>query len=165
MDFYLLGKKTKMESVILVIHLILALAIVVLVLLQRSEGGGLGIGGGGGLGQFASARDTANALTKATAFCACLFFVTSMSLTYLAGSDESERGLLEKYSEELSEPPSEDGESISIPEVPIGDSDSSEKTEKNNIGSRNTNQSSEVKTNENDNTTNQLKTSTANSGD
>lgn len=75
-----------MESVVLVIHLILALAIIALVLLQRSEGGGLGIGGGGGgLGGLASARGTANALTKMTGICAFGFFVTSLTLAVLAG--------------------------------------------------------------------------------
>ncbi len=75
-----------MESVILVIHLFLALAIIGLVLLQRSEGGGLGIGGGGGLGGLASPKSTANALTKATGFCAAAFFCTSLLLGVLAGT-------------------------------------------------------------------------------
>ncbi len=86
-----------MESVVLVIHLVLALAIIGLVLLQRSEGGGLGIGGGGGgLGGFASARGTANMLTKMTALCAFAFFVTSLTLGVLAGGHSREaRGILE----------------------------------------------------------------------
>ncbi len=86
-----------MESVVLVIHLILALAIIGLVLLQRSEGGGLGIGGGnGGLGGFASARGTANALTKLTALCAAGFFITSLTLGVLAGTHSKQNtGLLE----------------------------------------------------------------------
>lgn len=76
-----------MESVVLVIHLILALAIIALVLLQRSEGGGLGIGGGnGGLGGFATARGTANALTKMTGICAAGFFITSLTLGVLASN-------------------------------------------------------------------------------
>lgn len=87
-----------MESVVLVIHLILALAIIALVLLQRSEGGGLGIGGGGGggLGGLASARGTANALTKMTGICAAGFFVTSLTLAVLAGGhSRSDIGILE----------------------------------------------------------------------
>ncbi|MBP7722093.1 MAG: preprotein translocase subunit SecG [Alphaproteobacteria bacterium] len=71
-------------EVILVIHLFLALAIIGLVLLQRSEGGGLGMGGGG-LGGLASPRSAANALTRATAFCALAFFCTSLILGILAG--------------------------------------------------------------------------------
>ena len=86
-----------MESVILVIHLILALSIIGLVLLQRSEGGGLGIGGGsGGLGGLASAKGTANALTKMTGLCATGFFITSLSLGVLAGQQSRvNKGILE----------------------------------------------------------------------
>ncbi|MCD8520381.1 MAG: preprotein translocase subunit SecG [Alphaproteobacteria bacterium] len=63
-----------MVNVVLVIHLFLALAIIGLVLLQRSEGGGLGIGGGGGgLGGLTTAKGAANALSKATAYCAAVF--------------------------------------------------------------------------------------------
>ncbi|MFP4385604.1 MAG: preprotein translocase subunit SecG [Alphaproteobacteria bacterium] len=86
-----------MESVVLVIHLILALAIIGLVLIQRSEGGGLGIGGGGGgLGGLATAKGTANALTKMTAICAAGFFTTSLLLGGLASkSSQQNIGLLE----------------------------------------------------------------------
>lgn len=86
-----------MESVVLVIHLILALSIISLVLLQRSEGGGLGIGGGGGgLGGLASAKGTANALTKMTALCAAGFFITSLTLGVLASQQaKQDVGLLE----------------------------------------------------------------------
>ena len=96
-----------MESVVLVIHLILALAIIALVLLQRSEGGGLGIGGGG-IGNLASARGTANALTKMTAICALGFFITSLTLGVLAGghSRQSE-GILANINAEDVQAPAE----------------------------------------------------------
>lgn len=85
-----------MEHVVLIIHLILALSIIGLILLQRSEGGGLGIGGGsGGLGGLASAGQTGNILTKATAFCAAGFFGTSLILAVLAGNNTSSKSLLE----------------------------------------------------------------------
>jgi len=85
-----------METVILVIHLLLALAIIGLVLLQRSEGGGLGIGGGGGgLGAFATAGQTANALSRGTALCAAAFFVTSIILAILAGTGKSSNSVLD----------------------------------------------------------------------
>ena len=91
-----------MESVVLVIHLFLALAIIGLVLMQRSEGGGLGIGGnsGGGAGNFASARGTANFLTRMTAICAAAFFATSLILGILAGAHtKANKGILEALSE------------------------------------------------------------------
>jgi preprotein translocase subunit SecG len=85
-----------MEEVVLVIHLILALAIIGLVLLQRSEGGGLGIGSSGGMGSFASARTTANVLTRATGICAMLFFATSLILGILTGQQSRHSSLMDK---------------------------------------------------------------------
>ena len=77
-----------METILLVIHLIIALALIGLILIQRSEGGALGIGGGGGGGMsgFMTGRATANLLTRATAILAAGFFMTSMALTWVAGS-------------------------------------------------------------------------------
>jgi preprotein translocase subunit SecG len=83
-----------MATVILVIHLILALSIILLVLMQRSEGGGLGIGGGG-MGGLATAGQTANVLTRATAICAALFFTTSLILAILAGSHRNAGSVLD----------------------------------------------------------------------
>lgn len=70
-----------MQSVLIVIHLMIVVVLVAIVLLQRSEGGALGIGGTSG---FLTGRSQANALTRATAILAGLFFVTSLSLTVLA---------------------------------------------------------------------------------
>lgn len=70
-----------MQSVLIVVHLMIVIMLVVTVLLQRSEGGALGLGGGSG---FLTGRGQANALTRATAILAGLFFVTSLSLTILA---------------------------------------------------------------------------------
>jgi preprotein translocase subunit SecG len=78
--------------------LLLALTIIGLVLLQRSSGGGLGTGGGG-LGDFATARGAANALTKATTICAFLFFATSLALAIIAKHDGSSAGLLDSYNQ------------------------------------------------------------------
>lgn len=70
-----------MQSVLIVIHLMVIVLLVAVVLLQRSEGGALGIGGGGG---FLTGRGQANALTRATAILAALFFATSLALSILA---------------------------------------------------------------------------------
>lgn len=84
-----------MQTVLIVIHLMVVLALIGVVLIQRSEGGGLGIGGGGGgSGGFFSARGTANVLTRATAILAAIFFVTSLSLTVLAGWGRTPPALL-----------------------------------------------------------------------
>ena len=74
-----------LEPIVLVIHLMLAVAIIALVLLQQSAGGGLGIGGGGGgMGGLATARGTANLLTRLTTLFAIMFMCTSLGLAILA---------------------------------------------------------------------------------
>jgi len=82
-----------MEAIIIVIHLMIVLALVGVVLLQRSEGGGLGIGGGSG---FMTARGAANALTRATAILATLFFVTSLTLSLIARYGERPIDILDR---------------------------------------------------------------------
>lgn len=72
-----------MQIVIVVVHLLIVLALIGVVLLQRSEGGALGIGGGGG--GFMNSRGSSNVLTKATAVLATGFFLTSLTLSILAG--------------------------------------------------------------------------------
>lgn len=85
-----------MQTVLIVIHLMVVLALIGVVLIQRSEGGGLGIGGGGGGsgGGFFTARGTANVLTRATAILALIFFITSLSLTIVAGWGRAPRSIL-----------------------------------------------------------------------
>lgn len=85
-----------MQTVLIVIHLMVVLALIGVVLIQRSEGGGLGIGGGGGGGGggFFTARGSANVLTRATAILALIFFITSLSLTIVAGWGRAPRSIL-----------------------------------------------------------------------
>ncbi len=74
-----------MQNVLIVIHLIITVLLIATVLMQRSEGGALGIGGGGGGGgNLFSSRGAGNALTRATAILATLFFISSIGLAVLA---------------------------------------------------------------------------------
>ena len=81
-----------MQTVLIVIHLMIVVALVAVVLLQRSEGGALGVGGGGG---FMTGRGQANVLTRATAILAALFFLTSLTLTVMAGFGRGQRSILD----------------------------------------------------------------------
>jgi preprotein translocase subunit SecG len=72
-----------MLSVIIVIHLMLVMGMIGVVLLQKSEGGGLVSSTSG----FLSSRGTANVLTRTTALLAAGFFITSLTLSWLAGFD------------------------------------------------------------------------------
>jgi preprotein translocase subunit SecG len=80
-----------MQTVIIVIHLMIVTVLIGAVLLQKSEGGGLGMGGGAG---FMSSRGTANLLSRTTAILAGIFFVTSMTLAWLAGIDRKPSSIL-----------------------------------------------------------------------
>ena|SRR5436190_240662 len=85
-----------MQTVVIVVHLMIVSAMIGLVLLQKSEGGGLGMGGGGG--GFMTSRGTSNVLTRTTAILAGLFFLTSLSLSIIAGADRKPRSILQDTS-------------------------------------------------------------------
>jgi len=97
-----------MTTILLVIHLMVAVAMIVLVLLQRSEGGALGIGGGSD--GMMSARGLGNAMTRATAILAGVFFLTSIGLTVL--------GTMENRSSVLDGVIKTDGPSSTTPQAP-----------------------------------------------
>ena len=73
-----------MYNVLLGIDIILAMFLCILVMLQRSDGGALGGLGGGTGSSFMTGRSVGNALTKATAIIAALFFAVTLSLSVLA---------------------------------------------------------------------------------
>lgn len=81
-----------MQTVLIVIHLLVVIALVAVVLLQRSEGGVLGAGGGGG---FMTGRGQANALSRATAILATMFFVTSILMSIIAGWSRAPRSIID----------------------------------------------------------------------
>ena len=86
-----------MQTVLIVIHLLIVLALIGVVLMQRSEGG-LGLGGGssgGGVSGFMTGRGQANALTRATAILAALFFTTSITLAIMAHHAAGPRSILD----------------------------------------------------------------------
>src|SRR5262245_18142317 len=85
-----------LHSFVLVAHVGIALAIIGLVLLQRGKGAEAGTGfGAGASGTVFGARGSANFLSRATGVLVTLFFVTSMSLAYLATQAKAPAGLLE----------------------------------------------------------------------
>jgi preprotein translocase subunit SecG len=85
-----------MQTVLIIVHLIIVLALIGVVLLQRSEGGGLGLGGGGGgVSGFMTGRGQANALTRATAILAVLFFATSLALSIMASYGRAPRSIFD----------------------------------------------------------------------
>lgn len=78
-----------MQSLILIIHILVAIAIVALVLLQHGRGADVGASFGSGASNtmFGSAG-AVPFLVKVTAICAGIFFITSLSLSYIAAHRE-----------------------------------------------------------------------------
>lgn len=73
------------EQIVLVFHVLIACAIVGLILLQQGKGADMGASfGAGGSQTLFGASGGGNALTRATAILATLFFVTSFGLAIIA---------------------------------------------------------------------------------
>lgn len=74
-----------MKELLLVIHVLVSIALIVLVLLQHGKGADMGAAFGGGASQtLFGSRGSATFLSRTTAVLATIFFLTSLSLAYLA---------------------------------------------------------------------------------
>jgi len=75
-----------MFEIILTVHIIIAFLLITLVLLQHGKGAdaGANFGGGGSSQSVFGSGGTATFLSRLTAVVATLFFVTSLTLAYLA---------------------------------------------------------------------------------
>lgn len=84
-----------MQQLILIIHVLVAIAIVALVLIQHGKGADVGaaFGSGSANTMFGSAGHMPF-LMKLTSLLAVVFFVTSMSLGYLASQSQKHTGTL-----------------------------------------------------------------------
>ena len=74
------------QILILFVHVVAAAGLVGLVLLQHGKGADMGAAfGSGASGSLFGASGSANFLSRTTGVLAAVFFLTSMSLTYIAG--------------------------------------------------------------------------------
>ena len=85
-----------MQQLILIIHVLAAVALVGLVLIQQGKGSSMGAGFGAGASQtvFGSQGST-SFLTKVTGTFAAIFFITSLTLGYLATHEVKQNGGLQ----------------------------------------------------------------------
>lgn len=84
-----------MESVIWVVHLLAAVALIGLVLVQHGKGADMGAAfGSGSAGSLFGSTGSANFLSRSTAVAATIFFITSMTLTYLNSSPKQAQGVM-----------------------------------------------------------------------
>ena len=85
-----------LEQFILIVHVIAALAIIGLVLLQHGKGADMGAAfGSGSAGSLFGSSGAANFLSRSTAACATVFFITSLSLTYFT-APKSQSGVMQR---------------------------------------------------------------------
>ncbi len=74
-----------LQTLLLAVHVLLSMMIIGLVLLQRGKGADAGAGfGAGASGTVFGSRGSSTFFSKSTAVVATLFFITSLSLAYLA---------------------------------------------------------------------------------
>src|SRR3954468_6105846 len=72
-----------------IVHIFVCAVLMFVVLLQQGKGGGMGAAfGGGAAAQVFGGRGAGNILTRATALCAAIFMLTSVSLAYLSSAGD-----------------------------------------------------------------------------
>lgn len=80
-------------SVVLTVHILVALAIIGLVLMQHGKGADMGAAfGSGASGSLFGATGSANFLSRTTGVLAAVFFVTSLTLAYVASNKPKTTG-------------------------------------------------------------------------
>ena len=86
-----------METIVWVVHVITAVVLVGLVLMQHGKGADMGASfGSGSAGSLFGSSGSANFLSRSTAVAASVFFVTSMTLTYLYSHQSQPQGVMDR---------------------------------------------------------------------
>src|SRR5262249_60213240 len=81
-------RKPMLQTFIDIVHVFVCMVLMLVVLLQQGKGGGMGAAFGGATTQVFGGRGAGNILTRATAICAAIFMITSVSLAYLSSSGD-----------------------------------------------------------------------------
>ena len=86
-----------METLVWVVHVLTAIVLVGLVLMQHGKGADMGAAfGTGSAGSLFGSSGSANCLSRTTAVAATLFFITSLSLTYIYSHPAEKLGVMDK---------------------------------------------------------------------
>lgn len=112
-----------MINILIAIHVLVAVGIVVLVLIQHGKGADAGAafgGGGGGVsGSLFGSKGSANFLSRTTAILATVFFLTSLSLTYLYSKSAKPTSVTDTVLQQMNEPSTEQIETV--PAAPLSE--------------------------------------------
>jgi preprotein translocase subunit SecG len=86
-----------LENIVLIIHVVVTVVLIGLVLIQQGKGADAGAAFGAGASQTVfGSRGSASFLTRATATLATVFFVTSLSLAFMAGQVREQTSVTEQ---------------------------------------------------------------------
>ncbi|MBI3480064.1 MAG: preprotein translocase subunit SecG [Nitrosomonadales bacterium] len=86
-----------METIVWVVHVVTAVVLIGLVLMQHGKGADMGAAfGSGSAGSLFGSSGSANFLSRSTAVAATVFFITSLSLTYLYSHPAEKLGVMDK---------------------------------------------------------------------
>ncbi len=113
-----------METLIWVVHVITAVVLIGLVLLQHGKGADMGAAfGSGSAGSLFGSSGSANFLSRSTAVAATVFFITSLSLTYLSAKPAQQAGVMDRVDvnalqKEVPASPATDGAGSKAQEIP-----------------------------------------------
>jgi preprotein translocase subunit SecG len=85
------------ETLVWVVHILTAAVLIGLVLVQHGKGADMGAAfGSGSAGSLFGSGGSANFLSRSTAVAATVFFVTSLTLTYLYAHPSQPQGVMDK---------------------------------------------------------------------
>ncbi|MDD4979212.1 MAG: preprotein translocase subunit SecG [Gallionella sp.] len=105
-----------METLVWILHVMTAVVLIGLVLVQHGKGADMGAAfGTGSAGSLFGSSGSANFLSRSTAIAATVFFVTSLTLTYLYAHPAQQGGVMDKLNA---------SESTSAPVAPVDTSKS-----------------------------------------
>ena len=109
-----------METLVWVVHLLAAAALIGLVLMQHGKGADMGAAfGSGSAGSLFGSSGSANFLSRSTAVAATVFFITSLSLTYIYAHPAQQEGVMDKVKPAAAQ---------AVPAAPASDSDGGSKS-------------------------------------
>ncbi len=87
-----------METLVWVVHVVAAVVLAGLVLMQHGKGADMGASfGSGSAGSLFGSSGSANFLSRSTAVAATVFFITSMTLTYISANPSQSQGLMDRH--------------------------------------------------------------------
>src|SRR5690554_1020729 len=107
-----------MDALILVFHVVVSLFLIDLILIQHGKGADAGAafggGGGGASGSLFGSQGSASFLSRTSAILATVFFITSLSLAYMAGKTDRVQSVTDSI---VIEQPVEESP-VDLPEFP-----------------------------------------------